>query len=111
MIITSKFPKKLVWICLIDFNQRSINFNIIFPINEILSNFINFNWSYFLAKLSNFYELNDGKSLQLSGIEGHEWIIVPSMLNVVFQYMPWVKLSFLKGLIEDVYLKMYQSLN
>jgi hypothetical protein len=57
---------------LIDFNQRSINFNIIFPINEILSNFINFNWSYFLAKLSNFYELNDGKSLQLSGIEGHE---------------------------------------
>jgi hypothetical protein len=49
--------------------------------------------------------------LQLSGTEGLEWIVVPSMLNFVFQYMPWVKLSFLKGLIEDVYLKTYQSLN
>ncbi len=57
---------------MIDFNQRSINFNIIFPINEILSNIINCNWSYFLTKLSNLYELNDGKSLQLSGIEGLE---------------------------------------
>jgi hypothetical protein len=57
---------------LIDFNQRSINFNIIFPINEIFTNIIDCNWSYFLTKLSNLYELNDGKSLQLSGTEGLE---------------------------------------
>jgi hypothetical protein len=57
---------------LIDFNQRSINFNVIFPINEILSNTINYNWSYFLTKLSIFYELDDSKYLQLSGIEGLE---------------------------------------
>ncbi len=61
MIITSRFPKNLMWIRLIDLNQRSTNFNIIFPINEISS--------YLLTKLSNCFKLNDGKSLQLSGIE------------------------------------------
>jgi hypothetical protein len=30
---------------------------------------INCNWSYLLAKLSNHSEINDGKSLQLSGIK------------------------------------------
>jgi len=68
-----------MWIHSIDFNQRSINFNIIFPINKISSNTINYHWSYFLTKLSNRYEFNDGKSLQLSGIKKLEWIVVPSM--------------------------------
>ncbi len=30
---------------------------------------VNCNWSYFLIKVSNHSELNDGKSLQLTGIE------------------------------------------
>ncbi len=30
------------------------------------------NWSYFLTKLFNRFELNDGKSLPLSSIEGLE---------------------------------------
>jgi hypothetical protein len=103
MIITSRFLENLVWIRLIDLNRKSINSNIIFPINEISSSIINCNWSYFLTKLFNHFELNDGKYLQLSGIEVFEWVVVPSMLNVSFQYMPWARLSFLKGLNEDVY--------
>jgi hypothetical protein len=69
MIITSKFPKNLVWIHLIDLNRKFKKLNIIFPINEISSSTINCNWSYFLTKLSNHCELNDGKSLQLIGIK------------------------------------------
>jgi len=84
MIITSRFLKNLVWIHLIDLNQRSINFNILFPINEISSSIINYNWSYFLTELLNFFEFNDGKSLQLSGIQRPEWIVVLSILNVAF---------------------------
>jgi len=99
MIITLRFPKKLVWICLIDLNRKSIIFYIIFPINEISSSTINCNWSYFLTKLSNHFELNDGKYLQLNGIERLEWIVVPSML-MLFQYIPWPK-----GLNGDVYYK------
>ncbi len=53
-----------------------------FFINEISSNTINYNSSYFLTKLSNHSELNDVKSIQLSGIKRLEWIVVPSMLNV-----------------------------
>jgi hypothetical protein len=40
-----------------------------FQIGEISSSIINYNWSYFLTKLFNHFKLNDGKSLQLSGIE------------------------------------------
>jgi hypothetical protein len=73
-----------VWIRLIDLNERSISFNIFFPLSENSSSTINYNWSYFLTKLSNHSKLNDGKSLQLSGIERPKWIVVLSMLNVVF---------------------------
>jgi hypothetical protein len=65
---------KLVWICLIDLNQRSMNFNIIYR-----------------------FEFNDGKSLQLSGIEGLEWIVIPAMLNVVFPIYAMNKTFFFKG--------------
>ncbi len=105
MIITSRFSITLVWIHLIDLNQKLINFNIFFPINEISSSTMNYNWSYFLIKLSNHFELNDGKSLQLSGIKILEWIVVPSMLNVVFLVYAMNKCFFLNDLNEDVYYK------
>ncbi len=89
MIITSRFPKNLVWVRLIDLNRRSTNFNILFLINEILS--------YLLTKLSNHSRLSDGKSLQLSGIEKVEWIVVLSMLNVVFIVYAMTKVFFFKG--------------
>jgi len=110
MIIISRFPMNLVGIHLIDLNQRSINFNILFFIIKNSSNTINCNWSYFLIKLSNHFEFNDGKSLQLNGIVRFEWIIIPSMLNVVFLIYAMNKTFFLKGLNEDVYYKKYQSL-
>ncbi len=97
MIITSRFPKNLVWTCLINVNQRSINFNILFPINEISSSIINYNWSYFLTKLSNCSKLNDGKSLQLRGIERIEWIVLPSILNATFPIYAMSKTFFVKG--------------
>ncbi len=95
---------------MIDLNQRSINFSIFFPINEISSSTINFNWSCFLTKLFNRFEFNDGKALQLSGIETLEQIVVPSMLNVVFPVYAMNKTFFLKGLNEDVYYKNVSKL-
>ncbi len=78
-----KISKKK-WMCLIYFKWNLTNFNILFLINGISSNIINCDRSYFLPKLFNCYELNDGKSLQLKTIEGLEWIVALSILNVFF---------------------------
>jgi hypothetical protein len=61
-----------------------MNFNILLPFKEISSSTINFNWSYLFIKLSSYYELKYDKYLQLKWIERFEWIVVPSMLNIVF---------------------------
>jgi hypothetical protein len=55
--------------------------------------------SYFFTKLFNCSKFNDGKYLQLSGIEKLEWIVITSMLNVAFHE----QIVFKKGLNEDVY--------
>jgi len=96
-----------------DWSWSLINkFNIFFPISENSSNIINYNWSYFLTKLYNHFKLNDGKSLQLSGIERLEWIIVLLMLNVVFLVHAMGKDFFLKRVwMRMSIIKMYQSLN
>jgi hypothetical protein len=57
---------------------------------------MNYNWSYFLIKLFNQFELNDGKYLQLNGIKRLKQIVVPSMVNVVFPIYAISKDFFLR---------------
>jgi hypothetical protein len=86
IIKTSKFPKKLLCLCLIIFNLVSMNGNIRLPINDISSNINNFNCIYCFTKTLCLSSLSDIKSLidLFNGIDYPKCSVDPLILSTIF---------------------------
>jgi hypothetical protein len=76
-----------------DFRQRSKKNKILLFIIEISSNNISYSSSQVFNKESNFSIDKDCKCLQFNGRLSTEWIVVPSILNVIL-HVYTIKIAF-----------------